>query len=130
MTYTICKTHQQKSAIAEQILNSNGRISVDVNEIGTISEAQMAAVHIWFRKLSKAFNDAGITVYCPNEAMEQSMINGWQNVFPSDGLESKSKKKETWKMSNMELIDLAQKLNIGTGGKTRDQLIREIDGRA
>lgn len=82
------------------------------------------AERMMLKRLCK-IRDAG---YCPNDAMEQSMINGWQNVFPSDGVEAKSKKKETWKLSDSELIEKAKQHRIGASGKSRDQLIREIDG--
>lgn len=74
MTFAVAKSHKQKAELAERILNSAGPVSVELKEIKTITDEQMAAVHIWFRLLSKAFNEAGITI---QQALEQRMDLEW-----------------------------------------------------
>lgn len=62
MTYHVCKSHKEKAALAEQILNSNGKISVDVKRLGTRSAAQNSSLHLFCRWLSDALNEAGLSV--------------------------------------------------------------------
>lgn len=62
MTYHVLKSHKEKAAIAEQILNSNGKISVEVKRLGTRSAAQNASLHLCCQWIADALNDSGLSV--------------------------------------------------------------------
>lgn len=60
MTTIYAKSHTEKAAIAEQILNSKGMVSVEVKRIRTRSQEQNAAMHLWLTWVAKALNEGGL----------------------------------------------------------------------
>lgn len=62
MTYHVARTHKEKAALAEKILNSSGKISVEVKRLGTRSSAQNASLHKWCELVAEELNAAGYDI--------------------------------------------------------------------
>lgn len=85
------------------------------------------AERMMLKKLTK-LRDAG---YDPNECMEQTMrTEKWWDVYPAEKIETPVQEKKVWRLSDSELFAKAKELRIGTAGKTRDQLVREVEARS
>lgn len=107
------KSDRQKAELAEKILNSKGPIKVEIEHAGTISGQQMRAVHLWFRMLADAMNDAGINV---QQALEQRMEIPWTDKLIKElvwrpAMKAFKDKASTTQLYKLETSDVIEVVN-------------------
>jgi hypothetical protein len=110
---------QKKAELAEMILNSKGEISVEIDEVGTISAQQFKALHVYCGLLAKAFNDAGLSMQLVlKETAELSWTKDsvkhelWRRIQ-----KALRKKTSTKKLNRVEPSDIYEHVNRFTAEK-------------
>jgi hypothetical protein len=103
MSTVYAKSHSEKAAIAEQILNSKGMVSVEVKRIRTRSQEQNAAMHLWLTWVAKALNEGGYdmqTVLAQTIGLSWSMDTAKENLWrPVQRASNHGRRVNSWRLS-------------------------------
>lgn len=113
MTTHYAKSHSEKAAIAEQILNSKGMVSVEVKRIRTRSQEQNAAMHLWLTWVAKALNEGGYdmqTVLGKTIGLSWTMDTAKENLW-RPVQRAMMKKESTAELYKPEVSDVYEHLN-------------------
>jgi hypothetical protein len=113
MTTHYAKSHSEKAAIAEQILNSKGLVSVEVKRIRTRSQEQNAAMHLWLEWVAKALNEGGHDM---QTVLSQTISLSWSKDSAKENLwrpiqRAMMKKESTTELYKPEVSDVYEHLN-------------------
>lgn len=113
MPVIFCKSHSEKAAIAERILNEKGLVSVEVKRIRTRSQEQNAAMHLWLEWVAKALNEAGFDM---QTVLAQTIGLSWSKDSAKENLwrpvqRAMMKKESTTELYKPEVSDVYEHLN-------------------
>ncbi len=112
MSTTYAKSHEEKSMICEEILNSEGVIEVSIKAGGTITDQQMRAVHLWFQWLATEMNKGGISL---QKSLEQRLEVPWNKTIikelvwrPAMNALKEQERVSTTELYKMEISDVIE----------------------
>lgn len=113
MTIHLATSPAQKAQLAEDIMNSKGRVSVEIKRIRTRSQEQNAAIHLWLTWVAKALNDAGYdmqTVLSETIGLSWTMDTAKENLW-RPVQKALMKKESTTELYKPEVSDVYEHLN-------------------